>query len=215
MAEAWHQALNSRGYHRVREGETLYAIAWRYDLDYRQLAKINGLRAPYALKIGQKLRVSAKKAKKSRKTVKKSHIRGNYSRKYASNKARVRAVKPRVTRWQWPTRGRILRNYAPAQRSKGIDIAGRRNQVIRATAKGRVAYSGHGLPGYGNLIIIKHNSNYLSAYGHNERNLVKEGQYVKAGQAIARMGSSGTNRVKLHFEIRKAGKPVDPKRYLK
>jgi lipoprotein NlpD len=100
------------------------------------------------------------------------------------------------------------------QGNKGIDIGGQRGQSIVSTAKGTVVYSGNALRGYGNLIIVKHNDNYLSAYAHNDRLLVNEGQSVKAGQKIATMGSSGTNNVKLHFEIRYQGKSVNPQRYL-
>jgi len=100
------------------------------------------------------------------------------------------------------------------QGNKGIDIAGQRGQSILSTARGTVVYSGNALRGYGNLVIIKHNDNYLSAYAHNDRLLVHEGQSVKAGQKIATMGSSGTSSVRLHFEIRYQGKSVNPKRYL-
>ncbi len=121
----------------------------------------------------------------------------------------------KVTSWQWPTKGRVIKNFSAGdQGNKGIDIAGQRGQAIVATAKGTVVYSGNALRGYGNLVIVKHNDNYLSAYAHNDRLLVSEGQSVKAGQKIATMGSSGTNSVRLHFEIRYQGKSVNPKRYL-
>ncbi|SNX46840.1 Murein hydrolase activator NlpD precursor [Vibrio thalassae] len=121
----------------------------------------------------------------------------------------------KVTSWQWPTKGRVTKNFSAGdQGNKGIDIAGQRGQAIVATAKGTVVYSGNALRGYGNLVIVKHNDNYLSAYAHNDRLLVSEGQSVKAGQKIATMGSSGTNSVRLHFEIRYQGKSVNPKRYL-
>ncbi|NLS12825.1 murein hydrolase activator NlpD [Vibrio sp. SM6] len=121
----------------------------------------------------------------------------------------------KVSKWLWPTKGRVIENYsAGEQGNKGIDIAGRRGQSIVSTASGTVVYSGNALRGYGNLIIIKHNDNYLSAYAHNDQLLVKEGQGVKAGQKIATMGSSGSKSVRLHFEIRYQGKSVNPKRYL-
>jgi lipoprotein NlpD len=121
----------------------------------------------------------------------------------------------KVSSWVWPTKGRVIKNFSAGdQGNKGIDIAGRRGQDIVATAKGTVVYSGNALRGYGNLVIVKHNDSYLSAYAHNDRLLVSEGQSVKAGQKIATMGSSGTNSVRLHFEIRYQGKSVNPKRYL-
>jgi len=121
----------------------------------------------------------------------------------------------KVTKWLWPTKGRVIKNFSAGdQGNRGIDIAGQRGQSITSTAAGTVVYSGNALRGYGNLVIIKHNDNYLSAYAHNDRLLVHEGQSVKAGQKIATMGSSGTNSVRLHFEIRYQGKSVNPKRYL-
>ncbi|WP_456296228.1 peptidoglycan DD-metalloendopeptidase family protein [Vibrio sp. AK197] len=121
----------------------------------------------------------------------------------------------KVTKWLWPTKGRVIKNFSAGdQGNKGIDIAGQRGQSIVSTAGGTVVYSGNALRGYGNLVIVKHNDNYLSAYAHNDRLLVHEGQSVKAGQKIATMGSSGSNSVRLHFEIRYQGKSVNPKRYL-
>ena len=117
--------------------------------------------------------------------------------------------------WRWPTSGKILSTYSKsAAGRKGIDIAGKSGQSIIAAASGKVVYSGNGLPRYGNLLIIKHNDVYLSAYAHNKTLLVKEGQLVKAGQKIALLGRSGTQQNQLHFEIRRNGKPVDPMRFL-
>ncbi|MBA5764266.1 peptidoglycan DD-metalloendopeptidase family protein [Vibrio sp. 404] len=131
----------------------------------------------------------------------------------AVNKPATNNVK--VTKWLWPTKGRVIKNFSSGdQGNKGIDIAGQRGQSISSTAAGTVVYSGNALRGYGNLVIIKHNDKFLSAYAHNDQLLVKEGQSVKSGQKIATMGSSGTNSVRLHFEIRYQGKSVNPKRYL-
>jgi lipoprotein NlpD len=116
--------------------------------------------------------------------------------------------------WSWPASGKILAGFNDAASSKGIDIAGAQGQAVLAAAPGKVVYSGSGLRGYGKLVIIKHNKTYLSAYAHNSQILVKEGQEVAKGQKIAEMGNSDTDRIKLHFEIRKLGKPVDPTRYL-
>ena len=117
--------------------------------------------------------------------------------------------------WQWPTSGNIIQGFSNTDGgNKGIDISGSRGQAVKAAASGRVVYAGNALRGYGNLIIIKHNDDFLSAYAHNDKILVTDQQEVKAGQEIAKMGSSGTNNVKLHFEIRYKGKSVDPARYL-
>ncbi|MFI8415242.1 murein hydrolase activator NlpD [Serratia sp. NPDC078593] len=120
-----------------------------------------------------------------------------------------------VSVWRWPTDGKIIDNFSSSDGgNKGVDIAGSRGQAIFATANGRVVYAGNALRGYGNLIIIKHNDDYLSAYAHNDTMLVREQQEVKAGQKIATMGSTGASSVRLHFEIRYKGKSVNPLRYL-
>ncbi len=146
------------------------------------------------------------------------------SKEYVESKGKQDVKKPvqktitkntKVSKWLWPTKGRIIKGFSAGdQGNKGIDIAGQRGQSIVSTANGTVVYSGNALRGYGNLVIVKHNDSYLSAYAHNERLLVKEGQSVKAGQKIATMGSSGANGVRLHFEIRYQGKSVNPNRYL-
>lgn len=116
--------------------------------------------------------------------------------------------------WRWPVKGKILQSYAPAKGKKGIDIGAKQGTHIRAAEGGKIVYSGQGLRGYGLLLIIKHNETFLSAYAHNQSLLANEGQMVKRGQAIARMGNTGTDRTKLHFEIRKNGQPVNPLNYL-
>ena len=116
--------------------------------------------------------------------------------------------------WSWPATGKIVAGFNDTSTAKGLDIAGTEGQPVLAAASGKVVYSGSGLRGYGNLVIIKHNKTYLSAYAHNKRILVKEGQAVARGQKIAEMGNSDAKRVQLHFEIRKLGKPVDPAGYL-
>nr|WP_314578675.1 peptidoglycan DD-metalloendopeptidase family protein [uncultured Pseudomonas sp.] len=117
--------------------------------------------------------------------------------------------------WAWPTNGVLIGKFSSnGSLNKGIDIAGDLGQPVLAASDGSVVYAGSGLRGYGELVIIKHSDTYVSAYGHNRRLLVREGQQVKAGQTIAEMGSTGTDRVKLHFEIRRQGKPVDPLEFL-
>lgn len=122
---------------------------------------------------------------------------------------------PSPSGWVWPTSGTVISSFSGVGGlNKGIDIAGQEGQPVVAGSSGTVVYTGNGLPGYGELIIIKHNESYFSAYGHNRKLLVREGQQVKTGQTIAEMGSTSAERVKLHFEIRKEGKPVDPMHYL-
>ena len=115
--------------------------------------------------------------------------------------------------WAWPTKGKVTASFNEAS-NKGIDIAGTTGQAINAAAAGKVIYSGSDLRGYGKLVIIKHNSSYLSVYAHNSLIVVKEGQQVGRGQKIAEMGNTDSNTVNLHFEIRRQGKSVDPSKYL-
>jgi len=201
----------------VKRGDTLYAIAFRHGLDYRVLGRWNGLSPPYTIYPGQKLRLSAPRAMAQAEVREKAE-----SRAARAKPAVAPAPEPveqandadeAVTRWLWPAEGEVITSFKQSG-GKGIDIAGTPGQPVRAAAGGRVVYSGGGLIGYGELIIIKHNKHYLSAYGHNEKLLVKQGDHVSGGQSIAEMGASGTDRVKLHFEIRRDGKPVDPIRYL-
>jgi len=114
--------------------------------------------------------------------------------------------------WRWPVKGKILHKFS--KRNNGIDIVAKTGTPVVATSSGKVVYAGNGLRGYGNLLIIKHNTTYFSAYAHNRRLFVKEGITVKTGEKIAEVGSTGTDLVKLHFEIRKDGNPVDPLKYL-
>ena len=116
--------------------------------------------------------------------------------------------------WMWPAKGKLVTGFSDTANLKGIDIAGTVGQAIVATAPGRVVYAGSGLRGYGKLVIIKHNNTFLSAYAHNRDIVVKEGQQVKRGEKIAEMGSTDADQVKLHFEIRRLGRPMDPLKYL-
>jgi len=116
--------------------------------------------------------------------------------------------------WSLPTQGKVIAGFSEAANRKGIDIAGKLGQPVNASAPGKVVYSGSGLRGYGKLVIIKHNNTFLSAYAHNDKVLVKEGQSVTRGQKIAEMGNTDADQVKLHFEVRRFGKPVDPAKYL-
>ncbi len=117
-------------------------------------------------------------------------------------------------RWQWPVMGSVIKKFSTANGEKGIDIAGNAGTPVKAAASGRVVYAGSGLRGYGHLVIVQHNDEFLSAYAHNQSLLVAEGDTIRPGQTLAYMGSSGTDRVKLHFEIRRNGDPVDPLKLL-
>ncbi len=217
------------GYHRVARGETVYSIAWIYGLDYRALARWNGVSRSYAIYPGQVLRLKAphKKKTSAHRSTPKSTAKAKTTRRPStvsrpskqSNKPRQSNNKPvvstKIRRWLWPARGKLIRGFSRTDSGKkGIAIAGRSGQSVIAAAAGKVVYSGDGLLRYGKLIIIKHNNTYLSAYAHNRRLLAKEGASVRQGQKIAEMGRSGTDRTMLHFEIRKDGKPVNPLYYL-
>lgn len=225
---------SSSSIHKVRRGETLYSIAFQHGKDYRSLARWNGIRAPYTIFVGQKIRLKGSKKrfvassksskstqvrrKTSKTTIKKSSNNLKKNKKTVKKKSKTTSKKGLIKgkiKWRWPSKGMIIKKFSrKSATQKGLDISGRLGQTIQATAAGRIVYSGSGLRGYGRLIIIKHNERFLSAYAHNRKLLVKEGQTVKQGQKIAEMGRSGTDRVKLHFEIRNDGNPVDPLRYL-
>lgn len=206
----------------VRRGDSLHRIAKQQGVKPGQLAAWNGLRKPFRLYPGQKLKLAspAATAKKpgrrptSTKTTAKEPRKAP-TRPAASLPETVRDPAPASAgTWTWPTRGNIIERFNASSARKGIDIAGPRGQAIVASAPGSVVYQGSGLRGYGQLIIIKHNEDFLSAYAHCQKITVKEGESVKRGQKIAEMGSTGTDRNKLHFEIRYRGKPVDPLKYL-
>lgn len=202
--------------HRVAAGETLYAVAFRYDLDYRRLAALNHLHRPYTLRVGQKLLLHSSQfsTRKSTRWQKPGAVSWRALPKSGSAGSGYRRPN-KGSNWYWPTPGPVVANFLPAQGKKGIDIAGKKGDKIHAAADGLVAYAGGGLQGYGNLIIIKHSNEFLTAYGNNTRNLVKEGQSVKAGQIIGEMGVIDRRFWGVHFEMRKAGNPVDPLHYLR
>ncbi|MFA0810666.1 peptidoglycan DD-metalloendopeptidase family protein [Microbulbifer epialgicus] len=217
-------------YHTVSKGDTLYSIAWRYGKDFRQLAALNGIRSPYQIYPGQRLKlagtvpVSAPSSSRSitKKTVSKPAVAQKpssaASKKSLTQKSRRQTTQTRRSgsiRWRWPVRGPLLSRFRSGDPlRKGVDIAGEKGESVLAAADGTVIYAGSALRGYGKLLIVKHSEIYLSAYAHNHKLLVKEGSKVKAGQRIAELGSSGTDRNMLHFEIRKNGQPVNPLAYL-
>lgn len=286
----------------VQRGDTLYGVALRHSIDYRELAQWNGIVDPNALRIGQEIDlsvpsrrkqlshqeqgevleqaniaqptlfsvsqpISSSEVKQLPSSISQSDMAGSsgslvtepkgvklpYSetavaqlrssensppaviplpprtetvaiapatQKIVENESPSKSIpqKPDAQssrnniKWSWPTNGQVLSRYT--EKSKGVSISGRPGQPVLASADGTVVYSGSGLRGYGKLIIVKHNDTYLSAYGHNSKILVREGETVTKGQKIAEMGNSDSDTVKLHFEIRERGKPVDPLKFL-
>ncbi len=214
----------ARRYHTIVRGDTLYSIAFRYGKDYRVLARRNGIRAPYRIYPGQRLVLDpfARPRTATGAARKRPALRTHRERPVTRKRAMATASRPAPARaaassdpirWQWPAEGR-LQAIGTGSGKQGVEIVGRVGQAIRAAAAGTVVYSGDGLVGYGRLIIIKHDDTYFSAYAHNRRLLVRERIRVSGGQPIAEMGSTGTNQVKLYFEIRRNGKPVPPRDYL-
>lgn len=275
-------ATAAAGGYSVKRGDTLYRIALEHGLDYRDLAAWNGIAAPYTIREGQSLRVSATAAAASEAPVqakpvgsaplvesrpldpqpnggtaaaavaaasadgalkrepragKEPYSDEAYARlnrvpeaaKAAEPVKPVEAVAPAAVAaapaatavaaggdevtWAWPTAGKLAAPFSEAG-SKGLDFSGKAGDPVLAAADGKVVYAGAGLRGYGELVIVKHNATFLSAYAHNRKILVREGQQVTRGQKIAEMGNTDADSVKLHFEIRKQGKPVDPAQFL-
>lgn len=200
--------------YRVRRGDTLFGIAWQNGVDFRQMARWNGIRAPYRIYPGQTLRMVPPPATRRPPPVV-SRKEKPVVRKPSVKPSREPATAARKLVWRWPANGRITATFHPTDPlRKGLKIAGNSGSDIVAAERGRVVYSGSGLIGYGRLIIVKHNDKYLSAYGHNRKILVKEGDQVTKGQKIAEMGNANNGKPLLHFEIRRDGKPVDPQRLL-
>ena len=198
--------------HQVAPGDTLYSIAWRYDLDVRRLARANGISQPYTILKGQVLSLNTKGVTlNSRPVSPPTQSRASSSRPATEVKS---APKPMVFSknlvWQWPVKGSVVKGYSPEDLRKGLSIKSKNGPDVRPAAPGTVVYAGDGLRGYGKLVIIKHSEILLSAYGHNDKILVKEGQSVKSTETISKLGSKET----LYFEIRKDGYPVNPSVYI-
>lgn len=228
----------------VQKGDTLFSIAWRANSEVKRIAKLNNLSSPYKIFPQQKLflvesnvkktvKVSKdkvqlqklnKSSKKQPKNSSKNTLASSKKQAYGENVTKNETVQKalpksdfstKIKKWQWPVKGKIIELFSNrAQGNKGIDITGRRGTKIRSAATGKVVYAGNALRGYGKLIIIKHNDDYLSAYAHNDKILVKEQQQINIGEVIATMGDSDASTVMLHFEIRYRGKSVNPEKYL-
>lgn len=247
--------------HVVQRGDTLYSIAFRHGLEYRQVAAWNGIAAPFTIYPGQRLRLGppggAAPSQRPTQTAgtatgsstgtrpvtgatppsapvqgstptptpsTPSAPAGTTTAPVASAPTPPVSQPPAPTpaptptgapRWQWPTAGQVVGRFVAGDPTRqGLSIAGSAGQPVLAAADGVIVYSGSGLIGYGELIIVKHNDEFLSAYGHNRKRLVAEGEQVRGGQQIAEMGRSGAARDMLHFEIRRNGRPVDPSGFL-
>lgn len=225
----------------VRKGDTLYSIAWRYGLDFRNVARLNGIARDYRIYPGQRLRLKGRppaatpeakpkrtvqvaaaqqipkagNQKTSPQTNEKKPSTNARSQKISSTSSTTNSARVKSIRWRWPADGRVIKTFSTRGKvNKGINIAGRLGDPVYAAAAGEVVYAGNGLLGYGNLIIINHDGLFMSAYAHNSRIFVKERDKVAQGDKIAEVGNSGTDRYMLHFEIRRDGQPVNPQRYL-
>ena len=221
------------GYYRIKRGDTLLRIALDHGQSHRDIAEWNNIADPNLIEVDQVIRITPPKtvraastkievkqekpviAKEAPKPVDKQP---NKEEKLAKQEVVPEKTKPDAPtdlgiRLSWPSRGEVIERFDEGK-SKGIGIAGKSGDAVQSAADGKVVYAGNSLRGYGNLVIVKHDNTYLTAYAHNKTLLVKEGDMVKKSQKIAEMGNTDADRVKLHFELRKNGKPVDPIAYL-
>lgn len=233
---------STKNFHVVRSGETLFEISQKYGYSHQQLARWSGIKPPYRIQVGQLIRIRPPTAIVTAQGSSRKQAPVVDNRKPAKPKASSRSKsassakpklipKPKVkskksvptpskksssTKFGWPLKGKVVSGFSGSERgNQGIDIAGKPGQSVHAAAAGKVVYSGQGLRQLGQLIIIKHDSRFLSAYGFNSKLLVKEGDSVRPGQKIAVIGKNKTGRHVLHFEIRRDGSPVNPKIYLR
>ena len=225
----------------VQRGDTLYSIAFRANIDVRTLARLNSLGEPYTIYPGQSLRLRATTRQTTGATSTTSVDSGS-KKEYVEDKSKEkvtrRSTEPAPERrattptlvpsqprdvfpasnainWRWPSKNQVIRGFSTAAAgNKGLDFGGSKGDPVYAAAAGKVVYAGNALKGYGNLIILKHNDDYITAYAHNDRLLVSEQQWVSAGDEIAVMGDTDAEQVKLHFEVRFRGKSVNPRHYL-
>ncbi len=213
LSEGEESLANNGPFHTVKAGDTLYAVAFQHGENYRNLAVWNNIKPPYVIFPGQRLRLTPPPLGESGDRVR-PPVGGGGGNSVGETGEDSELDKEPV-RWQWPARGKVLRSYTEQGNGpRGLDIGGKIGSPIYAASDGKVVYSGNGLLGYGQLIIIKHNKTYLSAYAHNKVLLVKEGDFISKGQQIAEMGYGPNQRTLLHFEVRRHGKSVDPEQYL-
>lgn len=211
--------LPRSGAHDVQRGDTLYSIAWRYGRDWRELAARNGIAAPYVIRPGDRIDLTAGPARsragsgqRTASTPSASPQPAPRSAPARTPAARPQAVPAAALNWVWPVEGEVVRGFVAngASGNKGLDIRAREGAAIAASAAGEVVYAGSGLRGFGQLVILKHDDTWLSAYAHNSSSLVREGQRVGRGDRLAVLQGSADHQRLLHFEIRRQGSPVDP-----
>ncbi|MFM7026153.1 MAG: peptidoglycan DD-metalloendopeptidase family protein [Limnohabitans sp.] len=217
------------GYYTVQKGDALTRVALEHGQAWRDLVRWNNLTNPDVIEVGQVLRVVPPGASVESNGVVVRPVTASGAMPSFTNAPVDTAAAPKAPAsspaassptaaaedlsFSWPANGQVIAGFDEA-RNKGLDIAGKAGDPVLAAADGQVVYAGAGLRGYGNLIIVKHNNTYLTAYAHNQKLLVKEDQKVSRGEKIAEMGNTDADRVKLHFEVRRQGKPVDPARFL-
>jgi lipoprotein YgeR len=193
----------------VKRGDTLYKISRQTGTSVSDLARLNGISPPYTIEVGQLLKLNSGSKSSSKGSTK--------TAKVVPSSAVPQSSWPPVGQrcWRWPTTGKVVMGYTTSEGgNKGIDIAGQRGQAVYAAGAGKVVYAGNQLRGYGNLIMIKHSEEYITAYAHNDSILVNNGESVKIGQKIATMGSTDSDSIRLHFQIRYKATAIDPLRYL-
>ncbi|MBL4584341.1 MAG: peptidoglycan DD-metalloendopeptidase family protein [Pseudomonadales bacterium] len=212
--------LVTRGYHIVKEGDTIFQIAWRYGWDYKELASANGLKKPYVIFPNQRIKLYlAKKAFTGRSASR------NSNQNFPTKKKQLKSATGRSTaivsknqsknKWLWPVKGTVLSGFKRnSPLHQGLKIGLPKGSTVVAAAAGSVVYVGAGIRGLEKLIIVEHSNGFLSAYAHNRKIFKKEGETVKAGEKIAETGSNESGKAMLHFEIRRKGVSVDPKKYL-
>jgi lipoprotein NlpD len=225
--------VGKSGYYTVKPGDTLIRIGLESGQSHKDITRWNTLENPDRIEVGQVLRVAPPTGSDAvvvgkpvaNSNVVSTPIAAGLPAKATSAPSSAPTPPPVTTAaaksaggdddlgWIWPGKGHVIAGFDEVK-NKGLDIGGNAGDPVVAAAEGKVVYAGSGLRGYGNLIILKHNNTYLTAYAHNKSLLVKEDQTVKKGQKIAEMGDSDADRVKLHFEVRRQGKPVDPAKYL-
>ena len=207
-------------HYEVKRGDTLYSIALEHGVDYRELAQWNGLDDPTRIRVGQVLRV---KPEESRVQVSRANIGGRLeSRPLEAPAAQPKPAEPKTVaptpdgdalKFVWPAKGKVIAAFEQT-RGKGVDIGGKLGDPVVASAKGKVTYVGSGIRGLGKMLIIQHSEQFLTVYAHTSQILVKEQELVERGQKIAEIGTSDTEKPMLHFQIRKSGRPLDPKQFL-
>lgn len=219
--------LPVKQYHIVKRGESLYSISRDYNVDITSLSKLNNLKTPYYLSVGQKLMLPASVSAKAQtyQTQKSSYTKQNSSSSSSATTYKSAPVtdsyvapKARKTKFDWPVNGRVISgfgNLGSGRKNDGINIKANLGTTVKAADTGTVAYAGNELKGFGNLILIKHNDGWITAYAHNDQLFVRKGQKVKRGEKIATVGSTGSvTTPQLHFEVRSGKRAVNPRPYL-